>query len=619
MLQQVLLPTFSSSLSDRLLLPLAQRLVSIEVQDDYLQLKKIDRRMNNVSSSASSASSSSSPSWWDDFVDKTWTLFFQNYHERQANNKGSISSSSTEQERLAELQAQQLYTAKQKKRQERARQRVKGSNLTGKQEDNGGSYGASNIDDYHNQQLLEQLGNHRVQLLERYIRPGLLSTLRDLHRPLFTMRHNSEQQQQPSSTHDNFVKWLRGEYLIAKYGLIVQNAVMEHPELRGDHDSGDINHINGGGSIRHRLPSVQTVIQAFGMQHWSRHKVPIPLEEEKEDDDINLTTNICSEHIIHKLGRQITHAGPLNAYFEMRRLWGRRRLRRGSGSGGGQDTCYELWTREYIFGLAQYLLDRVAEMDRMHHNRYGDGQIPMETIILDVGAGDGRLSYFLRCAMEEIHVGIPPEETNSCIAENDVSLTTSSTSVQSSTLPTIIATDDGSWNPMDRYNIMPRLPSSNSAEIHVERLSAIESLRKYGPTRENYRTRRLIVLCSWMPPGQDWTADFRRRIDVDDNTITSEVEDRCDDMDDCTLTVERVVEEYILIGEADNGTCGHNWRTWGNPDFYQHDNTADDDIAAPYSRDGYKRVDLKELSALQFSRFDCQRSSESQTVSFRRC
>jgi len=600
-------------------LPLAQRLVSIEVQDDYLQLKKIDRRDNNASSSASSSSSSSSSSWWDDFVDKTWTLFFQNYYERQAKSDSiSSSSSSSEQERLAELQAQQLYTAKQKKRQQRARQRVKGSTLTGKQEDNGGYYGASNVDYYHNQQLLEQLGNRRVQLLEGYIRPALLSSLEDLHRPLFTMRHNSEQQQQQqqSSTYDNFVKWLRGEYLIAKYGLIVQNAVMEYPELRGDHDAGGENkHIDGGGSIRHKLPSVQTVIQAFGMQNWSRHKVSIPLEEEKEDDDINSTNNMSIEHIIHhKLGGQITHAGPLNAYFEMRRLWGRRQLRRG-GSGGGQDTCYELWTREYIFGLAQYLLDRIVQMDRMHQNRYGDGQSPMETIILDVGAGDGRLSYFLRCAMEEIRVGTPQDEPNRSIQENEI-LTTSSTSVHSSTLPTMIATDDGSWNPMDRFNI---LASSNSSKIHVERLSATESLHKYGPTRENYRNRRLIVLCSWMPTGQDWTADFRRRIDVDTNNANaSEVGDRGDDMDDSTLTIDRVVEEYILIGEADNGTCGHNWHTWGNPDFYQHDDAADDDIVAPYSRDGFKRVDLKELSVLQFSRFDCQRSRESKTVSFRR-
>ena len=38
----------------------------------------------------------------------------------------------------------------------------------------------------------------------------------------------------------------------------------------------------------------------------------------------------------------------------------------------------------------------------------------------------------------------------------------------------------------------------------------------------------------------------------------------------------------------------------------------------PHALDGYARVDLEELSSMQFSRFDCKRSSESMTVSFRR-
>ena len=78
------------------------------------------------------------------------------------------------------------------------------------------------------------------------------------------------------------------------------------------------------------------------------------------------------------------------------------------------------------------------------------------------------------------------------------------------------------------------------------------------------------------------------------------------------------VEEYILIGEADDGTCGHNWYTWGNFDFHtEDDNEVLRSRKTPYEMDGYIRVDLKDLSMLQFSRFDCKRSSESMTVSFR--
>jgi hypothetical protein len=133
---------------------------------------------------------------------------------------------------------------------------------------------------------------------------------------------------------------------------------------------------------------------------------------------------------------------------------------------------------------------------------------------------------------------------------------------------------------------------------NVERLSVVRSLEKYRPRKVSSTDNnsevvqsRLIVLCSWMPPGQDWTKDFRN---------------------------ERQVEEYILIGESDDGTCGDNWLTWGNSDF-RTDNDNAVDFTAPYVADGYERINLDDLSQLQFSRFDCQRSRESMTVSFRSC
>ena len=399
-LRKLVFATASSYLSNRLLLPIAQRLISIEVQDDYLHISRVHHA--NIASLSASSSSLSSSSWWDNFVDKTWSLFFQDYYERHTNSKVSLSSSSsTEQEHFAELQAQKLYKVKQRKRQERQRQRIQGdSRTTGQQAKI--DYG----DDRYNELL--KLGYQRVQLLDRYIRPALLSSVEDLHRPLFMPPR--QEQQQESYTHNNFVKWLRGEYLIAKYGLIVQHAMKQYPELRG-YAHGD----NTNDGIRNQLPSVHTVIQAFGLQHWNRHKAPIPVDNVDSVNDINSTNSTISlEYIIHhKLDGQIIHAGPLNAYFEMRRLWGRGRRR----VGGAEDSCYELWTREYIFGLAQYLSDRITAMDRNGHG-------PMETIILDVGAGDGRLSYYLRCAMGEIHhVGlsectVPPVETNCRIMDN---------------------------------------------------------------------------------------------------------------------------------------------------------------------------------------------------------
>mmetsp|Transcript_23575 Transcript_23575/g.38270 ORF Transcript_23575/g.38270 Transcript_23575/m.38270 type:complete len:234 (+) Transcript_23575:2-703(+) len=216
---------------------------------------------------------------------------------------------------------------------------------------------------------------------------------------------------------------------------------------------------------------------------------------------------------------------------------------------------------------------------------------PIETIILDVGAGDGRLVYFLRRAMEEI-----AKKENRHSKEE-----------QEPNLPIIIATDDGSW----------KAPIYDNKHIRVEQLSAIEALDKYGPktgttTPDQHgvaakKKTRLIVLCSWMPPGQDWTADFRRPIN---NVIAAAAKDENGDYDGKEVTSERLVEEYVLIGEADDGTCGHNWHTWGNTDFKTED-------AAPRDLNGYERVDLSDLSLLQLSRFDCERSSESVTVSFR--
>ena len=45
-----------------------------------------------------------------------------------------------------------------------------------------------------------------------------------------------------------------------------------------------------------------------------------------------------------------------------------------------------------------------------------------------------------------------------------------------------------------------------------------------------------LVLCCWMPLGQDWTADMRNALSV---------------------------VEYVLIGQPHSSMCGHAWLTWG--------------------------------------------------------
>ena len=519
------------------LLPLAQRLVSIEVQDDYRQLKY--NADNNTKTKSA----------WENFVDDTWSLFFEDRHKRAQKAKQNRD------DQMVEAEAQRLYEMKQQKRRKRQKQK-KETRLR-----------MNENEIIHINELASKSGEDRVQLLEQYIRPALC-TDDYKNRHLFTHHYDEHRQ---STSYDNFVKWIRGEYLIAKYGHIVQEAIQQYPTLRDDAAGLSTMEVEQTTMKKDtivplQLPSVDTIRKAFGMQDWTRYKVPVSTWE---DDNVEVNANNENEsasiqQIIHnKLHGQIAHSGPLNAFFEMRR----------------REDSYELWTRDYIFGLAQYLHDRTIELDRNRTSPFHG-----ETIILDVGAGDGRLAYFLRRAMSEL---------------------------QFENVPTIIATDDGSWN----------APIYNNQYIQVEKLSVIESLKKYGPKRNDTHNdrddavpRRLIVLCSWMPPATDWTADFRQPVNDTKGGGTS----KDDNDDDNGIEVERLVEEYILIGEVDDGTCGHNWYTWGNFDFHtEDDNEVLRSRKTPYEMDGYMRVDLKDLSLLQFSRFDCKRSSESMTVSFR--
>ena len=88
------------------------------------------------------------------------------------------------------------------------------------------------------------------------------------------------------------------------------------------------------------------------------------------------------------------------------------------------------------------------------------------------------------------------------------------------------------------------------------------------------------------------------------------------------------VEEYILIGETDDGSCGDNLASWGNLDFLNNSHPPNDGssisisskssrIRLIYVQDDYQRWDMDALAPFQFSRFDCAVSKSGKTVSFR--
>mmetsp|Transcript_31426 Transcript_31426/g.67567 ORF Transcript_31426/g.67567 Transcript_31426/m.67567 type:complete len:327 (-) Transcript_31426:17-997(-) len=142
------------------------------------------------------------------------------------------------------------------------------------------------------------------------------------------------------------------------------------------------------------------------------------------------------------------------------------------GEGAQATIQYQVLTQELVNGVTDWLLWHSLGQERVH--------------VLEVGAGDGRLSHCLRVALSE-------RDEHERIS--------------------VIATDSHA------SGLIPL--------AQVEIADYRDALAKHKPT---------VVVCSWMPLGEDWTAVFRAC-----ETVTS----------------------YLLIGETDDGCCGRPWETWG--------------------------------------------------------
>ena len=364
-------------------------------------------------------------------------------------------------------------------------------------------------------------------------------------------------------------QWARKEFLISKYGADVQEALTAYPHIRASPQlerhptrKSFMNFVKGSPvsvvenkgirSGKSVMPSSEILLRAFQMKDWASSK-----------DSGRIRSSVMS--IVKKLGGRVEPSWqpsdgiPVSALEsipadadlydipleDVLQIAGGHVL----GCGAFNVVCeeanvYQFWTSDYIRGLSQYIVQRsLSSKDKL--------------TIIDIGAGDGLLVRFLR---EQVEKDWKRKGKRG----------------QKATRPDIIATDNGSWK------IFPK--------ADVEALDVKDSLDKY--CRED---RKVVVLCSWMPMGEDWTRLFR----------------------------EYGVEEYILIGEADDGTCGHNFMTWGNLEFadpvdvsYNHEEHRSN--APAYEVDGYTRSDLDSLATHQFSRFDCKLSKSGKTVSFRK-
>jgi hypothetical protein len=445
----------------------------------------------------------------------------------------------------------------------------------------------------------------RIQVLEKYLRPALV-------------QNEHWGNVQTWQLHNRFLQWARTELLLAKHGpdlraaLDAFPAVRQSPQLTGSRSlqrrmGGRLTQmLAGGGSLpldqpetnadsnsNSKLPTSVTLSKAFRLNDWSRGKdhgatgkemrriatehlggrvielrgKSLRFVDAEPDSDVSKLT---LEEILEAAGGHVMNCGPLNALCE-------------------EAGVYQLWTRDYIEHLGKYLLKRTEA--------FGG-----ETIVLDVGAGDGLLAQSLRNYFEKGAEPIPSRKSGPRRGR-PVQKPQSSSRRPPLKIPSVVAADDGSWS------------ITVSKKANVEKLGVEEAIARYATDSK----QQVIVVCSWMPMGDDWTPIFRKG----------------------------GVDEYILIGECDDGQCGDNWETWGNHDFLSEvadkeldkmDNDRDGDkdedsqtadaetsmdqslLATPraYETEGYARNDIDDLLPHQFSRYDCAVSKFGKTVSFRR-
>ena len=221
------------------------------------------------------------------------------------------------------------------------------------------------------------------------------------------------------------------------------------------------------------------------------------------------------------------------------------------GLGGGSDACGKkfvygphgqmtcscavcvVWKRfvsGQLFGQRVYEILTVELIQKLAAHLWGRSSPHIDNTILEIGAGSGRLSYFLaqelnaayECKCELLplcHQALPHEQR---ISSADASHT--STRHRDTGKAWDIGVDASKKNRRFQIACTDSSARGLGAEIGdrfpVEVLGYQEALNKYSPN---------TVLACWMELGHDWTAAFRQ---------TSSM------------------VEYILIGEADSGVCG---------------------------------------------------------------
>ena len=209
-------------------------------------------------------------------------------------------------------------------------------------------------------------------------------------------------------------------------------------------------------------------------------------------------------------------------------------------------THCEVLTEEYVDALAHYLHVRLRAILAAAPPP-GEADAPAVTV-LEVGAGNGRLTYHLRERVRALMLADRDDISSDGGGDAGTAAAARARRVR------FVATDL-------RGNTAD---AAAAVRLAVKPLGHVAALEQYRPA---------VVLAAWMNKDEDWTA---------------------------AIAATASVHEYVLIGERDYGVSGTSDGTWGlaRPGSPVA-------LAVPRWRaEGFVRMDLERLSLLQVCRTD---------------
>ena len=296
------------------------------------------------------------------------------------------------------------------------------------------------------------------------------------------------------------------------------------------------------------LPSYETAARLLGLDTSESYALPRDVLWQEfvvhvDDDALSKTNDLSAEQRAY-VDAQYKAQDALRARFLFRRS-----ASFDEGMRPFARERRELYTSEYVEVLARKLLQSAS--------RFWDFQNKRVIRIHQLGAVDGRLCFFL----QRMLLGI----RDALSASNNMPVSS------------IDRDEDDFYDPIvisnlgdTREHMIVKLSCSDPSPLSPGDPYACASMPAVKNALERFKPD--IVLCAWMPPDSDWTAEIRQP--------------------------EHSVRQYLLIGSPDLAQMGKPWETWQKSL-----------IEAPLDKhpatiNGWRCTPLDELSRWQISSFD---------------